>query len=94
MTINLTQIYSQVRQIEEESANLTFVRSSLYNYRCNLNKNYKSAEMTYINQAIENHMDKLAVIAKNLSAIGSDIRREAESIKRTDDLAGQNNSGK
>ena len=87
MGINMTQIYYQVKKIRELSAELRDARSSLLPYQHSLNTHWKGIEMTPTNLAMEEYRNMLAAIAADLDGIGNDIIREAEAIRRAEELA-------
>jgi len=87
MGIDMTQIYYQVKIIRELSTELRDARSAFTSYQHSLNAHWKGVEMPPTNLVVEEHRNRLAAIAADLDDIGSDIIREAEAIKRAEELA-------
>lgn len=83
----MAQINSQVRQLREQAGVLRGAQSSLLSYQGNLNAHWRGAEMAPVNQNIDYHMTRLALMAADLESIGGDIIREAEAIRRAEELA-------
>ena len=86
MKINMTQASNQTRQLKEHATVLREVKSSLLLYHRNLNTHWKGVEMKSTNEAIDDHVNSLTSMAADLDSISNDIIREAEKIKRAEDL--------
>ena len=85
MSIIMTQINNQVRQLNEQASLLRGAQSSLLLYQRNLNTHWRGTEMTHVNQALDRHVKKLAEIVVDLDVISNDIVREAEAIRREEE---------
>ena len=87
MKINLTQINNQARQLREQATGLRGAQSSLRSFQRNLNTHWRGAEMSPLNRVMEDYIKRFAAIASDLDSIAADIVREAEAIRRAEELA-------
>ena len=87
MKINLTQINSQTRQLREQAAELRSAQAFLLSYQHSLNTHWKGEEMTPTNLVIDEHRKRLAAIAADIDSVSNDIVREAEAIRRDQEVA-------
>ena len=87
MRINLTAANEQTGRARAQARNLREIRTALLTYQSNLQRHWNATEMTQINHAINVVLTKIASTASNLDLIASDIIREAEAIRREEELA-------
>jgi uncharacterized protein YukE len=87
MKINLAHIHNQVRQLREQAAALRSTQSSLLSYQHNLQVHWKGMEAESFRRTVDDHMDRLKAIASELDAISADVIREAEAVRREEELA-------
>jgi len=87
MKINLAQVNNQARQLREQADALRGAQSSMLSYQHNLNNHWKGVEMTPANRNMDEQRNRFAAIAADLESISNDIIREAEAIRREEEMA-------
>ena len=88
MKLDMQQALSQARHLADQSVRLKNIRNSVLSYQRNLNSNWRGAEMTPTNHAIENCAQGLLSAAAEIDSISRNIVREAESIKKKEEANG------
>lgn len=87
MRINLAAANEQAGRARAQAGNLREARAAFLAYQNNLQRHWNAAEMVQINRAITAVLTRIATTASELDSIGADIVREAEAIRREEELA-------
>ncbi|MGR7944964.1 hypothetical protein ACU063_10850 [Paenibacillus sp. M.A.Huq-81] len=85
MGINVSAARSQASSISGYAADLRGVKMGLMQYKTEINQNWKSTEVQYVNQALDQIVNELTSISSELDSLSSDIVTTAEDIKREED---------
>jgi len=85
--IDITEINNLCWKLDDQSAELFNVLSSLLLLQRDLNAIWSGAEMIATNQVIEQHDNRLSMVISDLKTITGDILRVAEVIRMEQELA-------
>ena len=85
--INLLKINNQAEKLREQAVLLRGAQSSLLSYQHNLNCYWNGVEMVPTNRAMDEYRNRLATIATDLDSISNDMIREAEAVRRAEEIA-------
>jgi len=85
--INLTAENERARQTREFAEGLRNARRELLSYQSELQSHWNATEMTHINNAINDLLNRLKTEATSLDNISTDIVTAAQEVRRAEELA-------
>ncbi|RJX39132.1 hypothetical protein D3P09_16705 [Paenibacillus pinisoli] len=87
MGINVVQANSQASSISRYASDLRGIKSSLLQYKSEINSAWQSREMKYVNQALDKLNIELSTICSDLDSLSSDIVAVAREIQQEEEAA-------
>ena len=90
MRIDLNIANEQAGQFRRQSSDLRDGRLSVQSFQRRLRQHWRSDEVSRINSALSNNMNRLTALAAELDTIATDIVSVAQEIRRQEELADAN----
>ncbi|MBR4858863.1 MAG: hypothetical protein IKU08_06725 [Clostridia bacterium] len=87
MSINITAANNQANQIYSYAQQLRNTKTQLLSYKSSLQLNWSGQEVPFILKSIDQTLDRINAIIKELELLSNDVKGAANTIKREEEAA-------